>query len=142
MPEVSEFLEELTAARKAAEEKLWEAQQVFWPDSRRVELSEVYRLWMPESCPDIDQVIDYWDKTIGKCYGKNEESQRLRDRAYYSQELQHRHRLSISKNLSTVLQFPAFVFYECGKSEKGTYRWRGCRYGLKGPEYMCGFGRV
>lgn len=30
-------------------------------------------------------------------------------------------------------------FYECGRQEDGTYRWKGCRFGLEGQEYYSGF---
>ena len=49
--------------------------------------------------------------------------------------------LSIAKAFLIALQYPARVFYECGKEQNGKdRRWRGCRYGVHGPEYISGFG--
>lgn len=30
-------------------------------------------------------------------------------------------------------------FYECGLQEDGTYKWKGCRFGVEGQEYYSGF---
>ena len=45
----------------------------------------------------------------------------------------------VAEQLIKCLQFPAHVFYECGLRKDGGYRWRGCRYGVMGYQYLSGF---
>lgn len=132
---------ELRELRLIAENDLWQAQLKEWPDSRLVSLHEVYTTWMTEPPLYLQSEMAHWDKTLGSAYGTDELHIRKLDRWAYSQEVVHRHRLQIANNVAAALQFPAFVFYECGKNDDGTYRYRGCRYGVEPPDYSCGFGR-
>lgn len=122
------------------------AQMEFWPDSRIMTLGEVYAEWMDEGL-DVDELIQEFKTTYRGIYNNDE-------LVYMNQFIIKRradHQLRIARSLAMCLQSPVNVFYECGMrlgdmDESGvrapsTYRWRGCRYGTEGHEYISGFGR-
>lgn len=48
-------------------------------------------------------------------------------------------RHSVMGGIALTVQYAVCVFYECGRQPDGTYRWKGCRYGVEGHEYQSGF---
>ena len=138
---MTDTLHRLRELRLLAEAELWEAQLKEWPDSKMVSLHEVYRTWLQETPSNLEAELAHWDGTLGKTYSEDEAWAKRNDRQFYVQQIISRHQIQLANNVVTALQFPAFVFYECGKKEDGSYKWRGCRYGTAPHEYMSGFGR-
>lgn len=117
-----------------------------WPDSRILTLAEVYDQWL-----DDQGDLDAWIKDFGRY------RMAYKDEAQYNAELHHyvtrrrlEYQLRIARGLAMCSQRPVNVFYECGAitdlDEHGDriirgYRWRGCRYGTEGYEYISGFGK-
>lgn len=129
----------LSEQRRKLEDDLWQVQLSVWPDSKRLTLNEVYSNWLSEATPGVDTAMAEWDARRGQLYSGD--TTRVIARVAYAEGLIKDHRLNVAHSLCTVLQYPAFVFYECGKRPDGSYAWRGCRVGPEPNEYISGFGR-
>lgn len=60
-------------------------------------------------------------------------------RKWYRQEPDYGRQSIIARLLVCTMQYPVRIYYECGRNPDGTYKWRGCRYGVNGPDYVSGF---
>ena len=129
----------LSEQRRKVEDDLWQVQLSVYPDSKRLTLREVYSNWLAETAPGLDEVLADWDDRARLLY--SEVQARSIARVAYAEGLIKDHHLNVAHNICTVLQYPAFVFYECGKRPDGSYAWRGCRVGPEPNEYISGFGR-
>jgi hypothetical protein len=124
--------------RAALEDALWDACLARFPDSIRLSLSEVYSRWLDE-VPNYGRLKDEFLGREGKLY--REVADRVHAMHIHIEKRAQEHRLRVARNVAMALQYPVFVFYECGKREDGVYAWRGCRYGIEGSQYLSGFGR-
>jgi hypothetical protein len=118
-------------------EQLIEAQLHFYPDSRIMSLSEVYREWM-----DGDGPMDSWETNFNEYYGRiyRDPVEKKRQLCDYVIKQRQDYRVRVARCLALCLQNEANLFYECGLKD-GEYQYRGCRYGIEGPDYMSGFGK-
>ncbi len=136
---MSNLINDLQKQRAALEEELWKVQLEVYPDSRRLSLKDVYGGWLGEAHPGLNAAMDAWDERHKDLFWAG--SERLIARVSYAEKLMQDYRLQITTGLCMILQYPAFVFYECGKRDDGSYRYRGCRVGLEAHQYLGGFGR-
>ena len=123
-------------------QQLIERQLEEYPDSRIMSDDEVCDKWVDELSPRVMTGI------TRRCA---EHAKRLKDAGFDEQELRETFRDDWAEAirqekahvaacvLLCMRQNPVRVFYECGKQEDGTYRFRGCRYGVQGYEYASGF---
>jgi hypothetical protein len=125
--------------RRALEDALWQAQLREYPDSRRVSVREAFG-WMDET-PDLESARAWWDKEHPADEWPADGALRGLERYKYLNDRVTQYRMRMARGLALALQFSCFVFYECGKQSDGTYRWRGCRYGVNGSEYLSGYSR-
>ena len=123
---------------KKAQEDLWEVQIGEYPDSVRVELSELIELAAQAKPCGLTKEVERWRVTFESSFksrldmgiAQNEYEERL--------ILRHREHLYQSIFIAAV-QDPLGFFYKCGKGPGGKFRWVGYRYGLEPHQYMSGF---
>lgn len=125
-------------------QQLIERQLEEYPDSRIMSDQDVRNEWIDNIAAHIRERID------AQCDEHAARLQRLGAKVEdvkntFAKEHQQLIKLEQEYVTSCVLlatsNSPVRVFYECGKNKDGTYRFRGCRYGVQGYEYMSGFSR-
>ena len=120
-------------------EQVQKAQLEFWPDSKLVSISDVLREW-PTDYPDWiesegQRLFDMFKHDLV-------EARAMRTQKILETQAQYRERTlrSIAVCLANAVEYQQTIqFYQCGLNEDGTYKWKGCRYGLEGHEYYSGF---
>lgn len=96
--------------------------------------------WLDEA-PDpgrLSEALKSWDELNPLTDYPNIAAHWL-DRANFANLYTQNARARVARVQALVVQFPVFVFYECGRNSDGTYKWRGCRYGVEAHEYLSGF---
>lgn len=134
----------LRAHIKTLQQQLIERQLEEYPDSRIMTEREVQAEWIDNIAPHIlkriDAQCDEHAARLQKLGAKVEDV-----KGTFAKERQQLIKLEqeyvTSCVLLTMTQDPVRVFYECCKREDGTYRFRGCRFGVEGSQYMSGFSR-
>lgn len=123
-------------------QQLIERQLEEYPDSRIMTEDEVRDEWIDKFSPHVKQGI------VNRCA---EHSKRLKGLGFdddvisstFREDFSKAHREEREHVASCVLlamsNSPVRVFYECSKRKDGTYKFRGCRYGVEGYQYMSGF---
>ena len=134
---------------KPAQEELVATQLREYPDSKLVSISDALRWIQAAQEPnayDEKAIADYCAIYMTLDSTPAERRQTRMD-AHASNMLTRTERsksvaLSIAVALANAVEAGTPVqFYLCGLDSKtNTYRYRGCRYGIEGSEYMSGFG--
>ena len=113
-----------------------------YPDSRIMTEDEVHDEWIDKASQSVIRGIN------SRCA---ERAKRMKDAGFDDAEIRSTfrsdwgdaHRQEREHVAACVLLVmrdnPVRVFYECGKRADGTYKFRGCRYGVEGYQYMSGF---
>lgn len=125
-------------------QQLVERQLEEYPDSRIMTEDEVRNEWVDNIPAHIRERIEaHCDERAAKLQRLGVKVEEVKNayaeerRMMFRQEMNHIARCV----LLAMSNSPVRVFYECGKNEDGTYKFRGCRYGVQGYEYMSGFSR-
>jgi hypothetical protein len=134
----------LRAHIEALQQQLVDRQLEEYPDSRIMTEREVRNEWIDRVAPHILKRIDkHCDERAAKLQRIGVKVEEVKNA--YAEERQQLIKLEQEYVASCVLlatmQDPVRVFYECGKNEDGTYKFRGCRVGVEGHQYMSGFSR-
>jgi hypothetical protein len=132
-----------------AREELIAKQLEMYPDSRIMTDAEVLIEWV-YSIPDhlkvtwqewADEHAKDWEKLDGvRCLASVSE---LTKRLMYEQKYnsyREDYVTRIANSVALYMSNPIHVFYECVKKEDGTYKFRGCRDGVRCQDYGSGFG--
>ncbi len=126
-------------------DQLIQAQLKFWPDSRIMKFDEVLVEWGQGGCTVKDKHYVPFD--LAWKLEEDFDTSSVDITFLFTQWRACRARIealicahqTMQSIAMAVADDPHGVFYECGKNEDGTYRWRGFRYGLEGHEYRSGF---
>jgi hypothetical protein len=93
-----------------------------WPDSLLLTEKEAVRRWVYDPLQDLE---------------------RRRNRTPFAVAEEQRQRNLIGQAQSSLvcsMQHAVRLYYECGDTRDEQRRWRGCRYGMEGSQYLSGFG--
>jgi len=128
---------------------LVKAQLANWPDSKMVSIGDALK-WIAESYEpnayDEKAIADYCDNFKGCDNTPAERRQTKRDAIASNERTRIERSRSVAQSIAVALANAVEAgtpvqFYLCGFDAKSnTYRYRGCRYGIEGSEYMSGFG--
>lgn len=124
---------------------LWDVQMREWPDSVQRDVHYVLKNWCGNH-PVPKDFQDYYVKDLSWwldfCTTPEEKKQAERDMHKEIQRMWSQELVARLHSVTMALQYHGVcVFYECGLNPDGTYKWKGCRFGVEGHEYQSGFGR-
>jgi hypothetical protein len=126
-----------------AREELIAKQLEMYPDSRIMTDAEVLREWVYAVPKQLSDKWEEWTNTHMEDWASynldTAMTNLLRERKYSS--YRNAYLEMVARSVAVAMSNSSIrVFYECVKREDGTYKFRGCRDGLRGQDYASSFG--